>query len=63
MNKRDDEEEQPLVLGVDGSTGQYLPVPDLGEVTAGVGDSPLDPATLRERQWWVERHDVDEPDR
>ncbi len=58
------DEEQDLVNGVNGSTGQYLQPPMTGEeIRRSPGDSVLDPATQREREWWVERYGIDDPDR
>lgn len=53
-----------FINGVNGSTGQYLSSPLSGEqIRENPSDSILDPATLRARQWWVERHAINDPDR
>ncbi len=58
------EDDMELVNGVNGSTGQYLSPPMTGEeIRRNPGDSILDPATRREREWWVERYGIDDPDR
>ena len=53
-----------FINGVNGTTGQYLAPPWIsGKIQDYSSDSILDPATLRERRWWVERHGIDDPDR
>ncbi len=58
------EHETEWVNGVNGSTGQYLSPPMTGEeIRRYPDDSILDPVTQREREWWVERYGIDDPDR
>ena len=55
---------RPLLNGIDGSTGRYLPAPGDEELLARFRRKPLlDAAGLREYRWWIERHGIDDPNR
>lgn len=56
-------EEVEVFNGINGSTGRYLTTPTGRDLVQQVRKPPLDPAGLREYQWWTERYGLDDPNR